>query len=170
MSKPELKLQQLDEWMIRWRKYQTESDWQIEKNRQWWRQTNMGIAGAVFTATGLWTAGNATVNRWFGAPHFFDFGIDVAIKNKFREVLTSTPRYTPQGYGRVVVVGLPTYMAFVLLEHWQEGRRWNAYLKQNTVFGEQARRYANTGKIQEFLPVDIKATIPESQKAVYGTA
>lgn len=168
MSKPELTLQHLDEWMIRWRKYQTESDWQIETNRQWWRQTNMAIAFGVFGASGLWTVGNATANRWFGAPHFFDMGIDVAIKDKLRTVLTSTPRYTPQGFGRVAVVGLPTYITFITLEHWQEGRRLKAYLAQNTVFGEQARRFVNTGKIQEFLPVDIHASVPESQKTVYA--
>jgi hypothetical protein len=168
MGKPEITLQHLDEWMIRWRKYQTESDWQIETSRQWWRQTNYGIASAVFVGTGLWTAGTATVNRWFSAPHFFDIGIDVAIKDKLKNTLNSTYRYTPQGFGRVAIIGLPTYFTFIGLEHWQEGRRLNSYLKQNTVFGEQARRFVNSGKIEEFLAVNIKASLPESQSKVYA--
>ena len=128
MGKPEIVLQHLDEWMIRWRKYQTESDWNIEMNRQWWRQTNIGIAGSVFLLTGFFTTGVATAKRQYGAPHFFDMGVDVAIKNKLKSMLTSFPRYTPQGFGRVAVVGLPTYAVFVSLEHWQEGRRLQKYL------------------------------------------
>lgn len=126
----------------------------------------MGIAFSVFVLSGLWTAGTATVNRWFGAPHFFDIGFDVAIKNKIRNTLNSTYRYTPQGFGRVAIIGLPTYFTFIGLEHWQEGRRLSAYLQQKTVFGEQARRFVNTGKIEEFLPVNIKASLPESQQKI----
>lgn len=166
--KVELSLQYLDEWMLRWRKFQTESDWRIEKDRQWWRQTNIGVAAGVMGGLVMYTAGSATIQRQFGPPHFFDVGVDVKIKNFISESLTSRWRYTPQGYGRLLVVGLPTYLTFIGLEHIQERRRLRLYVRQNTVFGEQARRLVETGKIEEYLPVNIQASLPQNQKRLYA--
>jgi hypothetical protein len=167
-NKPELTLHHLDEWMIRWKKYQTESDFNIEKDRQWWRQCHLGIGALMFTTIGFFTASTSTLKRWFGPPHFFDNGIDTAIKSKLLNLGTSMKRYTPMGYGRVVVIGLPVYITFVTLEHLQEGSRLKRYLAQPTVFGEQARRLVKTGKIEEFLAVNIKSSLPESQAGVYA--
>ncbi|KAH9593002.1 hypothetical protein LSM04_003338 [Trypanosoma melophagium] len=166
--KYELKMQYFDEWMMRWRKFQTESDWEIEKNRQWWRRCNMAISVALFGSLVLYTAGTATVKRQYGLPHFFDIGVDAQVKQGVLEFLTSRWRYTPQGYGRVLLTGVPTYVAFVSLEHYQEKRRMQQYIEQNTVFGEQMRRLLNTGKIEEFLAVNIKGTLPPSQNTIYA--
>ncbi|KAK7201790.1 hypothetical protein NESM_000245300 [Novymonas esmeraldas] len=166
--KVELTLQHLDEWMLRWRKFQTESDWRIEKNRQWWRQANIVTAGAVMGGLTMYTAGVATIRRQFGPPHFFDSGIDVKIKETICEFMTSRWRYTPQGYGRVLVVGAPTFLTFAIAEHFQERRRLRAYANQNTVFGEQARRLVQNGKIEEYLAVDIKASLPPNQSRLYA--
>lgn len=166
--KVELTLQHLDQWMLRWRKFQTESDWQIERNRQWWRQADMTMAAGVMGSLVLYTSGSATIRRQFGAPHFFDVGVDSKIKETICETLTSRWRYTPQGYGRLVVVGLPTYLVFAISEHIQERRRLRKYAQQNTVFGEQARRLVENGKIEEYLAVDIKASLPQNQKQLYA--
>lgn len=166
--KPELQLQYLDEWMLRWRKFQTESDWHIEKNRQWWRRADIVLSGLTFGALGLYTSGTATLRRQLGAPHFFDMGLDSKIKQSVFETVTSRRRYTPQGYGRLLFIGVPTYLTFITLEHYQERRRYRAYLEQDTVFGEQARRLLATGKIEEYLPVNIQATIPKSEVSVYA--
>ncbi|CCW61001.1 unnamed protein product [Phytomonas sp. EM1] len=166
--KVELTLQFLDEWMLRWRKFQTESDWRIEKNRQWWRQVNIGITAMVLGGLTLYTSGIATLKRQFGPPHFFDVGVDVRLKQYICNTLASRPRYTPTGYGRLLVVGIPTYFTFVILEHIQERRRLRRYLAQNTVFGEQARRLLNTSKIEEFLPVNIQATLPPNESKIYS--
>ncbi|KAG8348153.1 hypothetical protein ERJ75_000209200 [Trypanosoma vivax] len=168
MTKYELKMQFFDEWMIRWRKFQTESDWEIEKDRQWWRRFNMGASGALFGGLVLLTAGTATLKRQYGLPHFFDVGVDAQLKQNVLQYLTSRWRYTPQGYGRVLLTGVPTYALFISLEHYQEKRRMWRYLHQETVFGEQMRRLHLTGKIEEYLPVNIKATIPASEQAIYN--
>lgn len=166
--KVELSMQYLDEWMLRWRKFQTESDWQIEKNRQWWRKANIVTAGAVMSGLVMYTAGAATIRRQFGAPHFFDVGADAKVKATITEVMTSRWRYTPQGYGRLFVVGLPTFFIFAISEHVQERRRLRAYVNQNTVFGEQARRLVQSGKIEEYLAVNIQATLPQNQRQLYA--
>ncbi|CAM45353.1 conserved hypothetical protein [Leishmania braziliensis MHOM/BR/75/M2904] len=166
--KVELTLQYLDEWMLRWRKFQTESDWQIENNRQWWRQANMVAAGAVMGSLVMYTSGAATLRRQFGAPHFFDVGVDAKIKEAICDTMTSRWRYTPQGYGRLMLVGLPTFFVFAIAEHIQERRRLRAYVNQNTVFGEQARRLVQSGKVEEYLAVDIKASLPQSQMQLYA--
>lgn len=165
MGKPELQLQYLDEWMIRWKKFQTEEDWNIEKSRQRKRKFNFCFSGLVAGALTLYSSGDATIKRQFGPPHFFDIGIDAKIKQCVVDTMTSRPRYTPQGYGRLLLVGLPTYITFVCMEHWAERNRLRKYLRQNTVFGEQARRLVNTGKIEEYLPVNIKATLPQAESA-----
>eukprot|EP00796_Vickermania_ingenoplastis_P008739 gene8739-6145_t len=164
MGKPELQLQYLDEWMIRWKKFQTESDWRIEKNRQWWRKFDLFASAGVAGALTLYTAGTATLRRQFGPPHFFDIGLDARIKANILEYMTSSRRYTPQGYGRLLVVGIPTYLTFAVLEHRREKVRLRKYLRQQTVFGEQARRLISTGKIEEYLPVNIQATLPEEDE------
>jgi hypothetical protein len=157
-SKPELILAPLDQWMMRWKHYQTESDWQIEVTRQRQRQNNYLAGLAVLLSTSVWSAGRATVKRILGPPHFFEIGIDVAAKTTALNFINKQWRYTPMGYGRLVVTCLPTYVVVAVLEHYREGQRLQAYLKQETVFGEQARRYVNTGKIEEFVGPRINAT------------
>ncbi|KEG09695.1 hypothetical protein DQ04_04801070 [Trypanosoma grayi] len=168
MTKYELKMQYFDEWMMRWRKFQTEGDWEIEKNRQWWRRCNMAVSAGLFGSLVLYTAGAATVKRQYGLPHFYDIGVDGQIKQTVLQYLTSRWRYTPQGYGRVLITSIPTYISFVTLEHYQEKRRMQQYIEQNTVFGEQMRRFLNTGKIEEFLAVNIKGSLPKSQQSIYA--
>lgn len=160
-------MQHFDEWMLRWRKFQTESDWQIEKNRQTWRKRNLTLTAAVGGGLTMYTAGTATIRRQFGPPHFFDIGVDARIKQGICNFMTSRWRYTPQGYCRLLVVGVPTYLTLAVSEHIAERSRLRQYLKQNTVFGEQARRLVETGKIQEYLAVDIQATLPGDQKQLY---
>ncbi|CCW71114.1 unnamed protein product [Phytomonas sp. Hart1] len=166
--KVELTLQFLDEWMLRWHKFQTESDWRIEKDRQWWRKTNIFITGVLAGGLTLYTSGNATLKRQFGPPHLLDIGVDAKIKQYIYDTLMLRPRYTPTGYGRLLVMGVPIYLTFVSLEHVQERRRLRRYLDQKTVFGEQARRLVNTSKIEEFLPVNIKASLPQSEAKIYS--
>ncbi|EPY40124.1 hypothetical protein AGDE_03804 [Angomonas deanei] len=66
--KVELTLQYLDEWMLRWRKFQTESDWQIEKNRQWWRKADLVAGAGVMGSLVLLTSGSATIRRQVRCP------------------------------------------------------------------------------------------------------
>lgn len=61
---------------------------------------------------------------------------------------------------RLIIVATPAYLNFVTLEHMSEKRRLRDYLQQDTIFGEQARRLVNTGKIEEYLPIDVQATLP----------
>lgn len=160
IMKVELTMQYLDEWMLRWRKFQTESDLAIERDRQRWRKYAIASTVGVAAYLTLLTSGRATINRQFGAPHFFDIGIDSAIKSAIRKTINSFWRYTPQGNMRLIFVAAPAYANFVALEHMSEKRRLYYYLLQDTVFGEQARRLINTGKIEEYLAVNIQATLP----------
>eukprot|EP00758_Cryptobia_borreli_P015047 Tbor_TRINITY_DN5983_c1_g6::TRINITY_DN5983_c1_g6_i1::g.18656::m.18656 len=170
MGKPELVLQHLDEWMIRWRHFQSQDDWRIEKDREFTRRLNYGIGIGIAGSMGMYTMAPATVNRIFGPPHFFDIGIDVEWKNFVRRTLNGTRRYCPNGYGRVLFMGIPTYIAVAALEHFAESNRLNKYLKADTVFGEQARRLVNTGKIEEMLAVRLQAPLPENEMKIYPSA
>jgi alpha-L-arabinofuranosidase len=154
-SKPELVLQHLDEWMIRWKHFQTEDDWKIELAAQKRRQTNYGITGAVFVGSYLYTMAPATVNRWFGAPHFFNIGVDVAIKDFIRTTVNGQRRYTPTGYGRIAFNFIVPFVTISLLEHRSEKKRLNDYVKVESTFGEQARRLVKTGHIEEFLAPNV---------------
>lgn len=164
MGKPELLLQHLDEWMVRWKKFQTREDWNIERCRQQQRKVNFLSSCALGGALTMYTAGPATIKRQFGPPHFFDIGLDVKLKEGISKFMLSKKRYTPTGYGRLLVVGIPTYCLFALLEHGAEKKRLRSYVAQPTVFGEQARRLLNTGKIEEYLPVNIKASLSEDEE------
>lgn len=167
-SKPELVLQDFDEWMIRWKHYQTESDFNIEVGRMKSRHFNYGVTGSVFLASVAYTAAPSTINRIFGAPHFFDFGVDVTIKETLRSTINSRRRFTPNGLARALTVFVPTYLTIAFLEHRGEKARLQQYLKQETVFGEQCRRFVKNGKIEEFLAVNVKATLPATEAVVYG--
>jgi len=116
-SKPELLQQHLDEWMIRWRHFQTYDDFKIEKRAQTRRQRAYVIATGVFGFMTVYTAAPATVKRCLSAPHFFDMGIDVAIKHGLRDTINSYRRWTPNGYGRVLGIAVPTFLTVALLEH-----------------------------------------------------
>jgi hypothetical protein len=156
-SKPELYLQHLDEWMIRWKHFQTEEDWKIELAAQKRRQMNYAIAGAALVGSHLYTMSPATVNRWFGAPHFFNIGVDVAIKDFIRTTVNGTRRYTPMGYGRIAFNFTVPFVTLCLLEHRGEHKRLNEYLKVETAFGEQARRLVKSGHLDEFLCPNVGA-------------
>lgn len=164
MGKPELLLQHLDEWMVRWKKFQTRDDWNIECVRQKQRKFNFLSSCALGGVLTMYTAGPATIKRQFGPPHFFDIGIDVKIKEAISRFMLSKKRYCPTGYGRLLVVGIPTYFFFALSEHVAERNRLRSYVAQPTVFGEQARRLLSTGKIEEYLPVNIHATLTEEEE------
>jgi hypothetical protein len=157
-AKPELLLQNLDEWMIRWKHFQTEADWKIELAAQQRRQMNYGITGVVGVSTFLYTMSPSTANRWFGAPHFFNIGPDVAVKDFLRNTLNSRRRYTPNGYGRMAFNFFFPFMTIAVLEHRSEKIRMQDYLKAETTFGEQARRLVKNGKLEEFLAPNIGAT------------
>jgi hypothetical protein len=168
ISKPELVLQELDEWMLRWRHYQSEQDFNTEVARVKSRQWNYAISGGVFLASGLYTAAPATINRVFGPPHFFDFGVDAQIKDSIRTFINSRRRFTPNGLGRIASIFVPTFLTVAVLEHRAESARLNTYLKAETVFGEQARRRVKTGKIEEFLAVNVKGSLPAKEAVVYA--
>ena len=157
-SKPELTLHFLDDWMIRWKHFQTEADWKIELAAQKRRQMNYGITGTLGLGCWLYTLSPSTVNRWFGAPHFFNIGADVAVKDFIRNTLNGRRRFTPNGYGRIAFNFVVPFTSICLLEHRSEKIRMNDYLKAETVFGEQARRLVKSGKIEEFLCPNIGAT------------
>ena len=167
MGKPELLLQHFDEWMVRWKHFQSPADFQIEKSAQKRRQRNYGITAAVFTAAVTYTAAPSTINRVFSAPHFFDFGADAMIKHSIRDFVNGRRRYTPNGYGRLLAIALPTYTSICVLEHMNEKKRLEQYKTVESVFGEQFRRYAKDGKIEEFLAVNITAPLPEAEAGVY---
>lgn len=167
-SKPELNLLLLDNWMIRWKRFQSESDYAIEKRRASQRHRNYFLAGSTWAGIYLYTASPSTVARWFSAPHFFDIGVDATIKGNILKFLQSHRRYTPTGWMRTVCVVLPSYFLVAATEHMAEKGRWNAYIAQKTVFGEQARRLQNTGKIEDMLPINIKAPLPEKDSAIYA--
>uniref|UniRef100_A0A7S1L1M3 Uncharacterized protein n=1 Tax=Neobodo designis TaxID=312471 RepID=A0A7S1L1M3_NEODS len=158
-SKPELLLQELDQWMIRWKHFQTEADWQIELAAQKRRQMNYGITGGVALGTFLYTMSPSTANRWFGAPHFFNIGVDVQIKDFIRNSLNSRRRFTPMGYGRMAVLFTVPFLTIASLEHRAEKIRLQEYLKVESVFGEQARRLVKNGKIEEFLAPNVGAAM-----------
>lgn len=166
MGKPELVLQNLDEWMIRWKHFQTKSDWEIEQRAQCRRQRNYAVGAGTLVCSWLYTAAPSTVNRIFSAPHFFDMGIDVAIKDGLRNFLNSRRRFTPNGYGRLGAVFVPPYLVLAFLEHRGEQGRLNEYLAAETAFGEQARRLVKNGKLEEFLCPNVGATLPEKERVV----
>lgn len=166
MVKAELVLQELDEWMIRWRRFQTYEDFQIEKRSQTRRQNNYTLTGGVLVATTLWTAGPSTIARWFGAPHFFDIGVDAQIKGGLCQFFNNKYRWTPTGYGRIFAIGIPTFLTLAVTEHYNQVRRLNEYTASRSVFGEQARRLVKTGKCEEFLALNIGATMPETEQIV----
>eukprot|EP00759_Apiculatamorpha_spiralis_P012873 PhF_6_TR19728/c0_g1_i1/m.28793 len=169
-SKVEIKLQNFDEWMIRWRKFQTIEDWNIEKAAQSTRQRNYVATGALGVWLGAYTAAPSTLQRIFGPPHFFDAGFDVALKANLLNFFNGRRRFTPNGWGRAAVVGIPPFLLLAVLQHSAETTRWNAYLRQPTVFGEQARRYNQTGKIEEFLGINLQATLPDNERVIYAPA
>ena len=158
INKPELILQELDQWMIRWKHFQTEADWQIELAAQKRRQMNYGITAAVGGANFLWSMSPSTANRWFGAPHFFNIGIDVQIKDFIRNTLNSRRRFTPMGYGRMALLFTVPFVTLSVLEHRGEKARLQEYLKVESAFGEQARRLVKNGKIEEFLCPNVTGT------------
>ena len=171
MSKVELFQQYHDEWMIRFRRYQTSEDFKIEVNSQSTRQRNYFIGFGTAFSLWMYTSSPASVNRRFSEPHFFDAGIDARMKEFCRSALNGTRRYTPNGWMRWCAIGLPTYFLVAGLEHSNAKTRWNAYLQADTVFGEQARRMQKSGNaaaIEEYLPVNIKATLPEADAKVYA--
>jgi hypothetical protein len=169
MGKPELLLQHFDEWMIRWKHFQSEDDFKIEKAAQSRRQRNYALTTAVFGSAVAYTAAPATINRIFSAPHFFDFGLDVTIKHTIRDFLNGRRRYTPNGYGRLLAIALPTFTTVCVLEHLSEGKRVKDYKKVESVFGEQFRRYCKNGKMDEYMPINIKAPLPkEEANAIYA--
>ena len=157
-AKPELVLQHLDEWMVRWKHFQTEADWKIELDAQKRRQRNYGLTIGAFTATYLYTMAPSTVNRYFGAPHFFDIGVDVAIKDFLRTTINSQRRWTPNGYARIAANFTVPFLTISFLEHSSEKKRLGQYLQIESVFGEQARRLVKNGKIEEFLAPNVNAT------------
>ena len=167
-GKPEMKLLKLDDWMCRWKKFQSESDYKIEVNRQWQRKRNYALSFTTFFGLFVWTAAPATVNSWFSAPHLFDIGVDGEIKTFMKTTLNAQRRYTPNGNMRAVVTAFPAYLLLATLEHLAEKKRWNLYLKQQTVFGEQARRLNETGKIEDMLPINIKAPLSEKDSIIYA--
>ena len=73
-NKVELIQQETDEWMIRWRHFQTADDLKIERNFRSRRQRNMWIGGAMLVGLHFYTVSPATVKRQFGAPHMLDIG------------------------------------------------------------------------------------------------
>jgi hypothetical protein len=159
--KVELFFQHFDEWMIRWRKYQTKEDWEIELRRQQARKRNYVCTAGVVGASALWTAAPGTIIRITNKPDFFDIGYDTQLKAWVRKTLNGAPRWTPNGYGRIGAIFVPALLTISLLERRSENARLNDYLQAKTVFGEQCRRFKSTGKIEEFLPVNIKASVPE---------
>lgn len=170
-SKIELYQQYHDEWMIRFKRYQTSEDFKIELASQSTRQRNYFIGATTAFSLWVYTQAPAAVNRRFSEPHFFDAGIDARAKEFCRSALNGTRRYTPNGWMRWVTIGLPTYVAVATLEHSNAKTRWNAYLEADTVFGEQARRMQKNGldtPLEEYLAVNIKATLPEADAKVYA--
>lgn len=166
--KLELKQQETDEWMIRWRRYQSQDDYAIEKKHQARRQRNFWIVGIDIAALWTATAAPATINRMFGAPHTLDIGIDAQIKESIRSTINCCRRWTPNGYGRLLAVLAPTYFTFQWLEARSQVQRMNDYIAADTVFGEQHRRYLKTGKCDEFLAVNIKAPLPKQEAVIYA--
>ncbi len=167
-NKVELVQQESDEWMIRWRRYQSFEDYQIEKRAQARRGFNFKLSAALCGGLWLYTAAPSTVNRMFGAPHTFDIGVDAQIKESIRSTVNGVRRYTPNGYGRLFTVLAPTYFVFQFLEGRSQITRMNDYLKAETVFGEQHRRRIANGKIDEFLAVNIQAPLPKNEAVVYA--
>jgi hypothetical protein len=167
-SKTELIQQETDEWMLRWRRFQTYEDFQIEKRLQSRRQRNFGVAGAVLAAAWTFTAAPSTINRMFGPPHTFDVGVDAQIKESIRSTINGVRRWTPNGYGRLLAVWVPTYLAFYALERQSQVTRMGDYLKAETIFGEQHRRRVNDGKLDEFLCVNVQATLPKADAVIYA--
>lgn len=169
-NKVELIQQDTDEWMLRWRRFQTFEDYQIEKNLASRRSRNFKLSAAV--AGGLWfyTAAPSTINRMFGAPHTLDIGIDATIKETIRSNINCCRRFTPNGYGRLLSVWGPTYFIFQFLESRSQITRMEEYLKIESVFGEQHRRRVANGKIDEFLCINVQASLPKSEIVVYSPA
>jgi len=169
-NKVELIQQETDEWMIRWRRFQSFEDYQIEKNHQARRGRNFKIATGMVAGLWLYTAAPSTVNRMFGAPHTFDVGVDANIKESIRSTVNGCRRFTPNGYGRLLTVFGPSYFVFQFLESRSQIARMEEYLKIESVFGEQHRRRIANGKIDEFLCVNVQASLPKEETVVYSPA
>ncbi|KNH01797.1 GPI transamidase component [Perkinsela sp. CCAP 1560/4] len=166
--KPEVALQYLDDWMIRWRRFQTKEDFAIEEKFQFNRQRNYALTGLVGGMATLYTAAPSTIRRYFGPVHMFDIGIDVWMKKHLIRIFNSRQRYCPNGYGRIVAIALPSYIVLATLQHFDEKARWAMYLQQKTIFGEQARIIEKTGQVQEMLPVNMQASVSDKDKVIFG--
>ena len=166
VQKPELLFEPLDEWFVRWRHFQTKQDWMIELRVQHRRRRSyLGCALVTALFAGL-TTPYSVYERIFSPPHFFDIGYDEKIKTFLKKWLRTKRWWCPNGHMRSFVVFGPAYCTLVTLEHWNQQRRLKDYLVSKTIFGEQTRRYFQTGMIEEFLAVNLKATVPESEKKV----
>ena len=166
IAKPEIKLQFLDDWMIRWRRFQTVEDFAIEIEAQRTRQWNYFLTALCAFGMAGYTTAPSVIQRYFGPPHTFDFGFDTWLKAKIIEFMNGRRRWCPNGYGRIAAIVFPPFVLLATLQHFSEAKRWEKYLKQKTIFGEQARIIEKEGRLIEMLPVNRGATVTNTDKEI----
>eukprot|EP00755_Sulcionema_specki_P027245 Sspe_Gene.16615::Locus_5863_Transcript_1_1_Confidence_1.000_Length_637::g.16615::m.16615 len=114
----------------------------------------------------LWSSPSGTIRRCFSAPHSLEIppwrmGKD-ALKSFFLGMNGVRPQAT--GIYRQMWTILPSLTTLMVLQHYAEVQRWNAYLEQKTTFGDLARSINNNT-----LTTDtISATLDQEGQQVFG--
>eukprot|EP00999_Lentomonas_sp_LEN2_P001074 NODE_2079_length_658_cov_89.781544_g2029_i0.p1 GENE.NODE_2079_length_658_cov_89.781544_g2029_i0~~NODE_2079_length_658_cov_89.781544_g2029_i0.p1 ORF type:complete len:178 (+),score=41.05 NODE_2079_length_658_cov_89.781544_g2029_i0:77-535(+) len=147
--KSELYLLNLDQYMVNFKRFQTESDWKIELAARSERWNNILLAGLVGTYVNLITMPDIALERAMDSS--------VTPMRKVYEILhrSNRPWALRRGGARHLAWLLPMSVSWGLMAHWTENRRWNKYLQQDTCFGEMARQLKQDGKVDTdkvFLP------------------
>eukprot|EP01065_Artemidia_motanka_P014417 TRINITY_DN1837_c0_g1_i1.p2 TRINITY_DN1837_c0_g1~~TRINITY_DN1837_c0_g1_i1.p2 ORF type:complete len:179 (+),score=62.96 TRINITY_DN1837_c0_g1_i1:76-612(+) len=141
MGKPELKLALLDPIMMKNKRFQQESDWKIELANRDARRTTYALGFGTFWSMFVFTAPTAMVKRMFGPPDTLPISPWRISKGVAEGVVLGMNGFRPQlvGVARQMSLILPTLAVLCIFQHKAETDRWEAYLKQQTAFGELAR-------------------------------
>ena len=146
-SKPELKLAVLDQVMLKQKRFQTRSDWEIEKSTHSTIWRNYYAALGTYLATYLLTAPTAVVTRWTGPPDSVLFPAWRAGKSAVRGVVLGLNGVRPQatGFYRQAMCLGPAFLLLSTLQHLNECQRWESYLglSDKTAFGRIAKSLEN---------------------------
>lgn len=131
----EQKLTILDKVMLKTKRMQTRSDWEIELKRGSTRKWTIGSCIAWTGIAYFLTIDERQIHRMLRSPYF---------KPYIRSVL-ALPRFTMNGYPRIFAQLLPAWVYFCASNMMAERSRWNAYVKQDTFYGGLAR-FIDDGK------------------------
>lgn len=131
----EQKLTVLDKVMLKTKRMQTRSDWEIELKRGSTRKWTIGSCIGWSAFAYFLTIDERQIHRMLRSPYF---------KPYMRSVL-ALPRFTMNGYPRIFMQLLPAWIFFCASNMLAERSRWNSYVKQDSFYGGLAR-FVDEGK------------------------